>query len=179
MLLDRNNTSINLACQQYTCNEYRINENKSELVLEFVSLQNTKDAFCMHCGSDNVYVHDNNKITLRDMPIWCGIKQFANVSFHRYRCNECGRTFNEDIGFKLPETRITNRAAQWIKSLLSHGLTISAVSELTSIHWDTIRKIHTSVMEDSLSSRIKQLKDQCYKPKYLAVDEFAIHKGHT
>lgn len=179
MLLDRNNTSINLACQQYTCNEYKINENKSELVLEFVSHQNTKDAFCMYCGSDNVYVHDNNKITLRDMPIWSGIKQFANVSFHRYRCNECGRTFNEDIGFKLPETRITNRAAQWIKSLLSHGLTISAVSELTSIHWDTIRKIHTSVMEDSLSSRIKQLKDQGYKPKYLAVDEFAIHKGHT
>lgn len=179
MLLDRNNTSISLTCQQYICNEFKINENKSELILEFVSHQNTESVFCTYCGSNNVYVHDNNRITLRDMPIWCGTKQFASVMFHRYKCNCCGKTFNEDIGFKLPEARITIRAAQWIKFLLSHGLTISAVSELTSIHWDTIRRIHTTVMEESLSSRIKYLKEQGYKPKYLAVDEFAIHKGHT
>lgn len=179
MLLDRNNTSINLTCQQYICNEYKINENKSELTLEFVSQQNTEEAFCIYCGSNKVHIHDNNKITLRDMPIWCGIKQFANVSFHRYKCNHCGRASNEDIGFKSPETRITIRAAQWIKSLLSHGLTISAVSELTSIHWDTIRRIHTSVMEEALDTRMKYLKEQGYKPTYLAVDEFAIHKGHT
>lgn len=179
MLLDRNNTSINLTCQQYICNKYKINENNSELILEFESHQTTENAFCIYCGSDNVYVHDNNRITLRDMPIWCGIKQFADVSFHRYKCNLCGKTFNEDIGFKQPETRITTRAAQWIKSLLSHGLTISAVSELTSIHWNTIRRIHTSVMEDALDTRIKYLKAQGYKPTYLAVDEFAIHKGHT
>ena len=179
MLLNRNNTSINLNCQQYICNEYKISENKSELTLEFASHQNTEDAFCIYCGSASVYVHDNNTITLRDMPIWCGTKQFANVTFHRYRCNCCGKTFNEDICFKSPETRITTRAAQWIKSLLSHGLTISAVSELTSIHWDTIRRIHTSVMEEALDTRMRHLKESGYKPTYLAVDEFAIHKGHT
>lgn len=34
-------------------------------------------------------------------------------------------------------------------------------------------------MEDALDTRMKYLKDQGYKPTYLAVDEFAIHKGHT
>ncbi len=27
MLLDRNNTSINLTCQQYICDEFKTNEN--------------------------------------------------------------------------------------------------------------------------------------------------------
>lgn len=34
-------------------------------------------------------------------------------------------------------------------------------------------------MEEALDTRIKYLKAQGYKPTYLAVDEFAIHKGHT
>ena len=34
-------------------------------------------------------------------------------------------------------------------------------------------------MEDALEARTKSLKEQGYKPTYLAVDEFAIHKGHT
>lgn len=112
MHLDINNTKINITCQQYNCKNYKINENKSELTFEFVSDKNTRNVFCTHCGSSNVYVHDNNKITLRDMPIWHGIKQFVNVNFHRYKCNCCGKTFNEDIGLKTPETRITTRAAQ-------------------------------------------------------------------
>ncbi len=65
------------------------------------------------------------------------------------------------------------------KEEIKYGITISAVSELTSIHWDTIRRIHTSVMEEALDTRMKYLKEQGYKPTYLAVDEFAIHKGHT
>jgi transposase len=35
------------------------------------------------------------------------------------------------------------------------------------------------MMEESLESRRKELEAKGYKPKRLAVDEFAIHKGHT
>lgn len=58
-------------------------------------------------------------------------------------------------------------------------MTISAVSAITGIHWDTISKIHSKAMKDVLNERKKQLQEQGYKPTYLAVDEFAIHKGHT
>ena len=41
-------------------------------------------------------------------------------------------------------------------------------------YWDTIRKVHSRVMEDALDTRMRHL-----KASYLAVDEFAIHIGHT
>ena len=34
-------------------------------------------------------------------------------------------------------------------------------------------------MQGELEKRAVQLKSEGYKPRYLAVDEFAIHKGHT
>ena len=50
---------------------------------------------------------------------------------------------------------------------------------MTGIHWGTIRKIQQEMMKATLEDRIEELKKQNYHPKYLAVDEFAIHKGHT
>ena len=69
--------------------------------------------------------------------------------------------------------------SSFIKAMLLYGLSISGVSKLTGIHWDTIKRIHVNVMEETLETRIKQLKACGYKPEYLAVDEFAIHKGQT
>ena len=34
-------------------------------------------------------------------------------------------------------------------------------------------------MEEKLQQREKELLERKYKPRYLAIDEFAIHKGHT
>lgn len=179
MLLNKNNTKICLSCQQFNCTEYEYNEAKRELTLSFHSKQRPDEVFCRYCGSDSIEVHDNNTTILKDLPIWIGIKQFIAVWYHRYKCRDCNRVFSEDIGFKDPDARVTLRAANAIKELLSLGLSISSVSQYTGIHWDTIRKLHTHVMEDALETRVKLLKEQGYKPMYLAVDEFAIHKGHT
>ena len=79
---------------------------------------------------------------------------------------------------RYPGTRITYRAAKWVQELLRWYLPISAVHEITGFHWDTIRKVHESVMQEALDWRRKELQDKDYRPKYLAIDEFAIHKGH-
>ena len=34
-------------------------------------------------------------------------------------------------------------------------------------------------MKEKLGQRERELREKKYKPKYLAVDEFAVHKGHT
>ena len=179
MLLDRNNTRICLACQQYECTEYRFDENNKVLILDFNSKQRPDKVICNYCGSSCIEIHDNNTTLLKDLPIWPGVKQVLSVWYHRYKCRECNRVFSEDIGFREPDTRVTVRAATAIRELLSLGLSISSVSQYTGIHWDTIRKIHTRVMEEALETRARLLKEQGYKPTYLAVDEFAIHKGHT
>ena len=179
MLLDTNNTSIQLTFQQYVCTSFRFEKENTELWLDFKSHQAAETVFCQYCGESNVEVHDNYETTLKDIPIFPSIRQYIKVWYHKYKCRCCNRVFSEDICFKDPNTRVTTRAAQCVKSLLSFGLAISSVAQFTGIHWDTIRKIHTRIMEDALEIRMKWLKDSGYKPTYLAVDEFAIHKGHT
>lgn len=124
-------------------------------------------------------IHDNYTTKLTDMPIWSGIRQFLTVTYHKYKCRHCNKVFNEDICFKDPDARVTTRAAVWAKDLLKHGICINSVSKLTGINWAALNTIHMRVMEDTLDNRKRYLKTIGYKPTYLAVDEFAIHKGHT
>lgn len=179
MLLDTNNTRIQLVFQQYVCRNFRFENNGKELWLDFNSKQETKDVYCKYCGNNDVEVHDNYTTKITDMPVWPGVRQLIRVTYHKYKCRCCNKVFNEDISFKDPNARITTRAAQFIKTLLSLGLATSSVSQITGIHWDTIRKLHTQTMKEALETRTKLLKEQGYKPTYLAVDEFAIHKGQS
>ena len=88
----------------------------------------------------------------------------------------CHETFTEEIPFKYPGTRITYRAANWIKGFLQQKMSIKAIQELTSIHWDTIRKVQREIMDEAILERKKMLREEGYKPRILAVDEFANHK---
>ena len=112
------------------------------------------------------------------MPIDPGTRQDIEITYHRYRCQSCARTFCEEIPFKHPETRITERAASWISAFLRFSLPISTVQEITGVHWDTIKRIQKEIMDEAIADRRRKLLREGYKPKHLAVDEFAIHKGH-
>ncbi len=88
----------------------------------------------------------------------------------------------EDIYRRYPiqvSTRITYRAANWIKGFLQQKVSIKAIQELTGIHWDTIHKVQREIMDSAIWAREDKLKKAGYKPRILAVDEFAIHKGHS
>ena len=50
---------------------------------------------------------------------------------------------------------------------------------MPSINWNTIALIHKEFMKGELEQRREELRRSNYKPRYLAVDEFSIHKGHT
>lgn len=175
MLIDKD-ISIHLSCQQFECNTFEINETESRL--KFTSVQNTEEVECPFCRRNHCCIQDTHKIELRDLPLWIGVRQTVEVELHRYMCNGCGKTFNEENCFKYPGTRITPRAAKWIQELLRCHLPISAVHEITGIHWETIKTIHSEMMNEELNNRRLELRDGGYKPTYLAVDEFAIHKGH-
>ena len=104
--------------------------------------------------------------------------QDLEISYHRYRCQSCARTFCEGIPFRYPETRISERAASWISSFLRFNIPISTVQKITGVHWDTIKHIQKQIMDETVADRRRKLLGEGYKPKHLAVDEFAIHKGH-
>ena len=68
--------------------------------------------------------------------------------------------------------------ALWIIHLLKCHTSISAISAMLSVHWSTIQKIQKHIMDKALAAFETCLKKSNYRPRYLAVDEFAIHKGH-
>ena len=84
----------------------------------------------------------------------------------------------EDIPFRHPGTRITERAASWISSLLRFSMPISSIQSISGTHWDTVKGIHWDMMDKAVSDRRRELMEEGYRPRHLSADEFAIHKGH-
>ena len=127
---------------------YVRNEEESESVFLFESKQKTEEVSCPHCGG-RVNISGLTSKHLKDLPLWEGMKQEICFLCHRYRCVRCGRKFTEDIPMCYPGTRITERAAAWVKSLLRNKVSIRGIQNVTGIHWDTIRQIHEEMMEDT------------------------------
>lgn len=104
------NITIKLSCQQYETTSYELGEEKSVIRLE--SKGKGRDALCPLCGSSHCHIQGMQETRLKDMPVWPGIRQEADVSYHRYICLDCKRTFMEDIPFNYSEARLTTRAAR-------------------------------------------------------------------
>ena len=155
-----------LSLQPYEYINTEIAEDGKQRLLHLKSIKETEDVQC------------NCSMRLRDMPVYSGTRQDMEITYHRYRCQSCARTFCEEIPFKYPQTRITERAASWISSFLRFNIPISTVQRITGVHWDTIKHIHRQIMDEAIADRRCKLLREGYRPKHLAVDEFAIHKGH-
>ena len=176
MLLEQSIANY-LSLQPYEYISTEIIEGGKRLVLHLESKRNTAEETCPYCGGF-VHICGSHGMRLRDMPINPGTRQDMEINYHRYRCQSCAKTFSEDIPFKHPETRITERAASWISAFLRFSMPISTVQEITGVHWDTIKRIQEALMDEAIADRRRKLLREGYKPKHLAVDEFVIHKGH-
>ncbi len=164
--------------ENFHCKSFVFNEKEQSYTLIVQSMRPPKEVSCPKCNQA-VHIHEHTSVTLKDMPPDFGTLQKIQVHIHRYRCTQCAHRFTEPIPFKQVGSRITLRAANWIKGFLKHRMSIKDICRITGIHWDTVSKIHKQSMDEEIKKRTKQLQDSGYRPKYLAVDEFAIHKGHT
>lgn len=177
-MLSLDDIRVEFECQGFKGTHLGISPKKDKTVMFLESVRSTKSVRCPFCGGE-VYIYENGQVKLKDIPLWKGTEHICNFSIHRYKCNCCHETFTEEIPFKYPGTRITHRAANWIKGFLQQKVSIKAIQELTGIHWDTIRKVQREIMDQAIQERENELKREGYKPRILAVDEFAIHKGHS
>ena len=179
MPLQTYDTQINSVCQPFTAVSNSFDPKTLKSVYSFESNSQTSDMRCPFCGKMNVYVHARHSTEIKDFPFLPKHRQSLVFHYHGYKCRECGHHFMEPIPAKVPNARITIRAAEWIKGLLSRNMPVSAVAEITGFHWEAVKKIHLGIMDEFLRKRKEELQRSGYKPTYLAVDEFAIHKGHS
>lgn len=173
-------SSFDLQIQDFFC--YGIeddpeNEPKGTTIMYFKSDPDAHRFMCEHCNR-KMHVCEQRRQMLRDMPLYLGDRLKLEISTYRYRCPDCGSSRTEEIGFQEPGTRITARAAYCIRKMLACQLSVSVISRLTGIHWETIRKIHQETVEEKLAAYEEELMQRNYRPKLLAVDEFSIRKGH-
>ena len=177
-MLREEDIAISLRCQQFHSKCYIRDLTEERSALLFESDQEAKDASCPHCRG-KVYADGYGSVTLKDMPVWYGMAQELTFVCHRYECRQCGKKFTEEVPLRHPGTKVTDRAARWIQAMLRFKVSIRSIQELTGIHWETIRKLHLEIMENTLEKHMAELRASGYRPRLLAVDEFAIHKGHT
>ena len=164
--------------QYYITHSQTINEENSLVETDISSIRDTGEVTCPKC-SGKVHVYDSYTRKVLDYPVLPRYKHILNVRIHRYRCQTCSHTFSEQPSFVEEGTRVTKLAASWMKAYLSENMSVKSVSSLTGVSWNTVRRIQQRYMEEIVNGVDRYKKFKGYRPKYLAVDEFAIHKGHT
>ena len=132
-MLYLDNIKVEFECQYFKGTHLGISPQKDKTVLFLESIRKTKTVRCPECGSE-VYVYDNDQVSLKDIPIWHEVRHELNFTIHRYRCRKCRKTFTEDIPFKYPGTRITYRDSDWIKGLGQQKVSIKAIRNITGMH---------------------------------------------
>jgi transposase len=98
-------------------------------------------------------------------------RQLIVLHGHRQLCKGCGRTLREPIPFTQGKERCTKRLARYIIDLCGI-LPIKQVGQLIGVGWDLVKGVYKRY----LGKRLKKRK--LGKVRYVAVDEFAVQKGH-
>ncbi|MEZ9278023.1 transposase, partial [Vibrio sp. 10N.286.49.F3] len=99
-----------------------------------------------------------------------GVPVELSVQTRRIKCRDCGIK-TESLSWLEPYARITKRLKSYIEQLLPL-LPIKHISQLTSVHWHTIKEID----KRRLRQVVPSVKWEGLRQ--LVMDEFAIFKGH-
>ncbi|WP_338164865.1 ISL3 family transposase [Vibrio sp. 10N] len=133
-----------------------------------ITLKPDSTAHCQ-CGRSSDSIHDYQWRVLKETMMF-DIPVELLVQTRRINCPDCG-VKTEAIPWVAPYARITNRLKGYIEKLLPL-LPIKHISELTGVHWHTIKEID--------KQRLKRVVPTVpwSDLRQLVMDEFAIFKGH-
>lgn len=138
---------------------------------QHVYLEPKGDAICPVCGCPCSRVHDSSARSVRDVSATGLSRLTVHLTVRRVRC-ACGCRRSERISWLEPHARITNAFAGYIQSLLRCKLPILEISRYLGIRWETIKEY------DKLQLKHFYENVDVSKVKHLALDEFAVFKGH-
>jgi transposase len=122
---------------------------------------------CLKCGSiGNLYKHGPKPLHIRDSPIrGRPVRILANAQ--RYKCRDCGGTFIQPLGGIFPESRMTERCAEYIRAQCLRD-TFLRIAEHVGCDDKTVR---------NLAGDYIKLLDAAYVPRlpeWLGIDETQI-----
>lgn len=126
---------------------------------------------CSKCGEIVVEIHDVSERRIRDLPIgeW---DTWLVLPRSRLQCPRCGPTV-EAVPWLDRYQRMTTRLAEKVAKL-AQVLPIKHVAKWFGLSWDTVKQID----QRSLATRLGPIEDGLDGIRMIAIDEFAIQRGH-
>ena len=171
------NIAFSAECQDFIINNPINITLLHEIHFEAHSKKDVREFACIHCGSKNIHLNRTYHRTIKGIPLFPTYTTKIKTSIRSFECQCCKKVFSEKVPFLYPGTRISNLLAQWIKELLL-VTSISSISKLLNVHWETIKGIHKELINKTLIERRKMLLQNGSRPKFLGVDEFALKRQH-
>lgn len=124
---------------------------------------------CSGCGQETTKVHETVIRCVRDLPI-LDAETHVWVPRHRVACPSCGPRL-EALSWLSPWDRVTKRLAESVVRLC-RVLPIKHVAEFYGLDWDTVKNLDVAALAEQL------LPVDLSRVTVIAMDEFAIRKGH-
>lgn len=145
-------------------------EQDDESLLIVLNACPTADALCGSCRQPCALVHERRWRRIRDRDI-LDRRVWLKVPIRRLDCHHCDARVTEHICWLDRRSRVTHRVRVWVEAL-AQLIPIKHVSQLTGLHWHTIKAIDLR--------RLAHLHGQFAAGgvRRLVMDEFALHKGH-
>lgn len=127
---------------------------------------------CRNCGArwNELRLEGRFERTFFALPVGRRL-QFIVLRGHRQHCLRCGRTLREPVAFTQGKQRYLRAFARYVVELC-RITTLQAAANLLGVGWDLVKQIHKQHLRHKLRRR------KLSRVRYLAVDEFAIQKGH-
>lgn len=125
---------------------------------------------CARCGGRCRQVHETTIRRVRDLPIF-QYRVVLHVPRRRVWCPACNGPRLEALEWLGRYQRVTNRLAEAIERLL-RSTTVLAAAAFFELGWHTVKSI------DKCRLQARLAEPDWSSTRYLAMDEFALHKGH-
>lgn len=127
-------------------------------------------AMCTHCGSYSAKVHQEEPRCIRHLNIW-GKPTFLHFLSRRFKCDSCGRTFNEELPFVDSNRRQSiSLEAHVYQACLSSTIKSVAIGE----------KLSPSTVKDIFNfyAAMKHTGNVSRTTRVLGIDELSVKKRH-
>jgi len=127
-----------------------------------------KEAACIHCGAKTSKLHQNNQLTIRDLPL--GEQAvYLKINRRQMTCQKCGKKFTEELSYVQKKRTYTTRFRKKIVIEVLNS-DIKNVAERNGVSEQEIETMLKDLSEEILNEKPKNL-------KRLGIDEIALVKG--
>ncbi|WP_149135404.1 ISL3 family transposase [Cupriavidus campinensis] len=130
----------------------------------------SKVMYCEECGAKCRQVHETVVRRVRDLPLF-EYRVVLHVPRRRVWCDQCGGPRLERLEWLGRYQRVTARLAQACGHLL-RSCTVQTVASFYDLGWHTVKSIDKARLREAV------VEPDWSGIRYLAMDEFALHKGH-